>query len=194
MNRRDRGCERFDDSFEVFLDGELDADATSALETHVAGCEACASELALARRVRAGLRSLPRLEAPAPAVHAVLARVRDQGDRPIWRQWLALPRPAAVAAVAALVLLVVLAFGWIRPRQPESRLALEDPAVVRATLETKLALAHFASASRRVGTGLGRDLLRERALLPLARSVGDSLDGGTVNDDQRAVSAAPERG
>jgi anti-sigma factor (TIGR02949 family) len=193
MSGRERDCQRIGARIESYLDGDLDRALSAALESHAAGCPACASELALARQVRAALRSLPRLEAPAPAVHAVLARVRDESGRAGW-WWLLPPRPAAIAAAAAIVLLVVLAIAWIVERPPATRVAVEDPAVARATLETKLALAHFADASRRVGRDLGRDLLRERAVLPIARSVGDSLNRSTVERDPGAGGSVPERG
>lgn len=188
-------CELFDESIEAYLDAELDAGAAVAFESHRAACESCAAELAWASRARASLRQLPQLGAPASVVAGVLATAREESEarsraRPGWGWLGARPALAAigVALLLAIALLAILDRGAGRgPRE----LALDDPAVVRATLETKLALAHFARANRRVGRGLSEDLLRERVVRPAVRSLTRSSPS-----DRQSPTASPvnERG
>ena len=190
MTGHDFTCERFEATIDAWTDGELDASTRAAFEAHAAGCRPCADALAHAERVTSALRRLPRYEAPATAVAAVLATARDEAaSKPSagWR-WLDLvsARPALAALAAALVLVVALfaLVGREGSRGP-AELALDDPAVVRATLETKLALAHFARANRRVGKGVSEDLLRERVLRPAVRGLTRAPSAGEAPSVER---------
>ena len=177
----DRICELFEESIETFLDAELDAGRGASFEAHRAGCERCTDELAWARRVRASLGELPRLEAPASTVAAVLTTARQETEarafgRGGW-SWLGAlrMRPALAAIGAALLLALALVSTLDRGVDDGSHaIAQHDPTVMRATLETKLALAHVARANRRVGRGLSEDLLRERVVRPAVRSLTHS--------------------
>lgn len=171
-------CEWFDESIEAYLDGELDAEALAAFEVHLAECAGCAAELESAGRITVSLRALPRLEAPPPVIARVLATAREEvggratGDHP-WRWPAALRGRPALAALGAALLVAIAVLATLGPAVDDRPrgLAANDPAVVRATLETKLALAHFARANRRVGRGLSEDLLRERVVRPAVRSL-----------------------
>lgn len=131
------------------------------------------------REIRDLLRSLPELEAPAAVVEDVLREVRaEDAARARWKSAWLRPLPAALAAAAVLLLAVALAFLVRDPVEPELQLALDDPAVVQATFEVKLALAHVGRAQRQIADLQG-DLLRERLLGPTARSVSRRLVGET---------------
>jgi hypothetical protein len=109
-----------------FVDGTATPEEREAVETHLAACERCRTEVDLAARARAALASLPQLEAPglaerglrgleeralargeslAPAswprvaARGSLARLRPRWDRAGWA--------AALAAAAGLAALFV---------------------------------------------------------------------------------------
>lgn len=193
MTRDNYDCETVLDSIEAHVDGELESAATAQIESHLASCAGCRAELELAVRVRDGLRSLPTLDAPAAPVAAVLAEARDEASRESRFRRVGRRRLRAVLAAAAALGAIALALTLARSPQPEAQLALDDPAVVRATLETKLALARLAEANRRVGRGLGDDLLRARLVEPMARGVAGSLDPKRA-PAAAAGSAVHERG
>ncbi|MDF9409870.1 MULTISPECIES: zf-HC2 domain-containing protein [Pelotomaculum] len=88
------------------LDGALTKEEEDALARHVAGCQACAGELALQERLSGALRALGREEIPAPPAlrELVMAKIRAERHRTALT-WL----PAAwrkQAAAAAVVLLI----------------------------------------------------------------------------------------
>ena len=69
-------CDHATDRLDAFLDGESDAAEASALRLHLADCDACAAELALAERLQATLRTMPRPTVPADLLAASLAAAR----------------------------------------------------------------------------------------------------------------------
>jgi anti-sigma factor RsiW len=176
---RPKPCESFAEALDLHLDGELGGARTMELEEHLESCEACRDELALAAAVRDGLRRLPSFEAPRPAVARVLetARAEAESREHGFLDWLRSlsPRPALVATTAA-ALLVALVLTLYPDRSSEPTLAGDEAAIAQATLEAKLALAHFARANRKIGLGLGQDVLHDRVVQPtsdgLARSLG----------------------
>ncbi len=176
MTERDTSvCEPCESAIEASLDGDLEPARFAAFEAHLTKCAACAEELARASRLRDHLRALPRLDAPRPVVAAVLESARSEAETRGRRRagWLGpLRARPALAVVAAVVLLAIaLVTSLDRTREPSGVVASSDPEVMRATLETKLALAHFARANRRVGRGLSEDLLRERVVRPAVRKL-----------------------
>lgn len=74
-------CERIDAWFEDYLDGELDSAECSELEAHVATCAPCREELALARSVVGGLRSLPAVARPPSSAANRNVRDLEEGAR-----------------------------------------------------------------------------------------------------------------
>lgn len=171
-------CERFESELDPYLDGELDQEARTQFEAHPHECGACAGLHNDAIALRDALRGLPELRAPERVVSEALRKARGEAEtRDRWSLRGLFAQPA-VAALAA-VLLVALALSLVVMRGsspgPQEVLALDDPKVVRATLEMKLALAHVAQTQRRVARGLGEDLIEERLLAPTARSVSRAL-------------------
>ena len=90
----------------AFVDGELDADAASAITEHLRACDACRAQANAERSLRARLRSLPAPEPPA----GLEARVRARTGRRV---------ALAVAARFALPFAAVfLAAFWARAHAP----------------------------------------------------------------------------
>jgi anti-sigma factor RsiW len=77
-------CARSRPALGAYLDGELGPDRACAVSAHLAGCGACAAEVALARASRASLRRAARRRAP-PALYlriaSALRRERGRASR-----------------------------------------------------------------------------------------------------------------
>lgn len=102
-----------------YVDDLLDADDRARAERHLAECHACRQEVALAREARIALATLPELDAPPGATHAVLQRARAP------RRWSpALAWGAAAAAAAAAFLGAFLLFG---PNRAPDQAMLRGP-------------------------------------------------------------------
>jgi len=90
----------------AYLDGELDAAGSRAVEAHLAGCDACRESLGSSRALGAAL-STP-APPPAPAfVVAVRARALHRGLplAPLWWRGLPVAWRAGLTALAAVSLL-----------------------------------------------------------------------------------------
>lgn len=92
------------DRLSSLLDGELSADETAAARRHLAGCEACAGELAEIERTRQLLRGLEAPRPPESFVPSLLRRHR--------RLTLLVAAASVIAGVAA-----ALVFALSPPRQ-----------------------------------------------------------------------------
>jgi hypothetical protein len=77
-----------------YAEGTLDPEERSRVEAHLAACDRCGREVALARNAREALAGLPELEAPAGLGLAVRRHARPGGSR-AWR----VVAPVAAAAV-----------------------------------------------------------------------------------------------
>lgn len=97
------------DLLSAHLDGELATDEARVVESHLASCESCRSELTALAAVRDAVRALPVLEAPLPLLPAI--------RRPRWI--------GAAASVAAAALAVGLVVG---PGQPAAAFDLDTMA------------------------------------------------------------------
>jgi anti-sigma factor RsiW len=64
------------DLLSAWLDGETTPDEAFAVETHLAGCAACRTELDDLHRARSAVRSLPWLELPDDVVGRVIVPLR----------------------------------------------------------------------------------------------------------------------
>jgi predicted anti-sigma-YlaC factor YlaD len=73
MANSEMNCSACDEVIEAYLDGELNAEDSRAIESHVAECHVCAAELSLARQVSEGLAELTPLDCP----DGVTLRVRQ---------------------------------------------------------------------------------------------------------------------
>ncbi|MFA6110083.1 MAG: zf-HC2 domain-containing protein [Candidatus Latescibacterota bacterium] len=160
---------------EAYLDGETLAEELGELETHLAGCAACARQLTLTRQVRQSLRELPRLTCPERVVAAATARLR-QRQVASWRsklsRWLTgwrLPVWQPAAAVG-LVLLVALAVDQ-RDREPEPTAA----EVARAEREARFALAYVGQVGRNTGRAVRDQVIRTWVVEPLTRGAREGL-------------------
>lgn len=87
------------------LDGMLSNEDDAALAEHLAGCEACARELALGRRLSVALREIGRedIQAPTELGALVMAKLRTQRGKSL--AWLPAAWRSAIAAAAAILLI-----------------------------------------------------------------------------------------
>jgi len=159
---------------EAFLDDEASAAESRRLERHLAGCAGCTAELALARQIRSTLRALPPQACPPAVIRAVAERT--QASAP-WTArlsaWLGTRRWQP--AVALLVLFVAGLVLW--PAAPTRPSRAE---IARAEDEVKLALAYLGEIGEDAGTTAGRDVLERRVVVPVTRSLVDSLSLATA--------------
>lgn len=99
----------------AYLDGELGADETRRLVSHLATCGQCAAELEATQRVRSAIRSLPVLDLPVGLVPEADAElVPLHRHRGFW-----------VGAAAAAVAVVVAITAMLTP-PPQPGLTMED--------------------------------------------------------------------
>lgn len=97
-----------EESFNMYLDGELSADERSDFEAHLVTCEACRAELKALQRLFTALERLDTAPAPVPdLVTGVLARVDARERASELRAWLIY----ALQGVAPLALLVL---AWVQ--------------------------------------------------------------------------------
>ena len=111
----------------VYCDGELPSPWKEKMESHIAGCSACAGRLEAYKRVSlgnaAGGESDTGLEAARERVWQKLEQHIGEGVSParpqraravrsgaVWQRSVSIPLPAAAAAAAVFVLLIALAF------------------------------------------------------------------------------------
>ena len=165
-------CHDIADRLEAFVDGELELDAATAVQTHLDDCAACREQQQLAVAVRDGLRTMPELDTPEHVLAAVRrALAAESAQRPT-----ASPRWAWRTAVAA-ALVVAAASGvlwWHGAHRPQP---VPSAQVVEATAEARRALGYLAGISRRAGIDATRAALVTNLLEPALRSVGRSVAG-----------------
>lgn len=105
----------------AYLERDLGEAERSAVEAHLAGCDACGAEL---EALRATVDLLRRLPAPAPPPFLssrVMARIRSGETRPAtWRDWLGkLAAPAVAAPLAAVTAAAAVVYFAEPPRGTE---------------------------------------------------------------------------
>jgi hypothetical protein len=124
-------------SLDDYLDGQLEAVARQALETHLQQCPRCRLEHERAATLKAALRALP---APAPRpgfASAALARaVRGGHDR--WRPLVAMALAASL--VLALAVALVVGTGPVPAPVQTVTLTLEQPETLRLKFNSAKAL------------------------------------------------------
>lgn len=131
-------CENFKEQLSEFLDGQLPPDQAQALEAHLAGCQACRSELEALRKTVTLVNRLPHLAAP-PAMPAMVRErlnvVRLSNRFKILHIF---DRPLPRMALAAAVVLVVFVYGYLKvPPQASRELSEKDVAdAIRKSAET----------------------------------------------------------
>ncbi len=204
-----RAVERWADAVDAAARGELDADALAELEREAEHDAWLREALADARAVRAHVRDLPRLEAPADLDARILAAVdrehrprRARGPAPrATLRWIA---TAAVAAAAAFVLFV----GPTPWRSAPNTFVAADGTVftedeVRAAAEqVEMAMAVLNGELDRTSSIVGREMkteLREHVADPVRRSFGQTVDSipflrDPARDDQHSGLRFPPTG
>jgi anti-sigma factor RsiW len=86
------------------LDGSLDASDRAQLDSHLAICQTCRTDLAAAAAGRDAIRSLPPA-APPPDLHdRIVTAAGRHSSAPAWYRWAGVAAAAAVIAVIALAL------------------------------------------------------------------------------------------
>jgi anti-sigma factor RsiW len=168
-----------------FLHDQLDARARHAVAAHVAGCAACAAELALLREVRATLRSTPTVDT-ARIVAALRSEARaDRGARSARESWRRLDWRIAAA-------IAVLAVGGGSAAVLSGRLREPEAAGVRA-VEQPVRVQEVAAADLSIDADLG-----EASLVELRELLDDleSFDGLPAGDPEppAALPATGEEG
>ena len=166
-------CEEALDWIEPYLDGDLPEDEAARLRGHLAGCPACAAELALATRIQSELRALPQLDCPPE----VLERVRQEGRGVVVpfkpRHSVRTIGPRLAAAAAVLALAVGGGALFLQIQRPSDQPSPEE--IAQATAEAKLALAYLGRATRRASDDLQEEVLAKRLVVPATRGVSRSF-------------------
>lgn len=157
---------------EALLDEELDVRSRRRLEDHLASCDGCAAQLALAERIRFGLRSLPLPPCPDRVTDAVLKEVGAVSGRRWWQR-LGENFGAAVwvPALASLLIVLIASFYLASRSVPPPEEIQPSVEVAQAEAEVKLALAYLGQISRATGQAVGQEILGEKVALPMARSL-----------------------
>jgi hypothetical protein len=125
LRRAMEGCVRVRDRLLDLVDGELSAEESRDVETHLARCPACSQEARELRGILAGVRTLPEAAVPDGLLDSFVAAVqrRIAGEPPphlpFWGRiaaWLrGLPSLQPIPALsAAAVLGLLLAIGLVR--------------------------------------------------------------------------------
>jgi anti-sigma factor RsiW len=175
MNRphHDPACDEALDLLDPYVDGDLSADESSRLRSHLERCPACAAELELAARIQLELRALPDLDCPPEVLERVQRAGRGEVVPFVPRQRATGLRIAAAAAMLVLTLGGGALFLHIQ-RQPDQPSPEE---IAQATQEAKIALAYLGEVTRRTRLDLLDDVLQKRLVEPVTHGVTRSLDG-----------------
>jgi|WetSurMetagenome_2_1015567.scaffolds.fasta_scaffold344112_2 anti-sigma factor RsiW len=99
-------CDRIEALLPAYVDGELDAEAKAAVESHLAGCRACASLAAALASVGEALAAFPEIE-PTPTLTDRLRAVPRRHRLRIRPVLDVLLRPAFQPLIAAATVLAV---------------------------------------------------------------------------------------
>ena len=170
MDSHRPSCEWVRDHLEVLVDDEIDSTPAdrAALERHVAACDACARELAWARRVRDELRAM----AFTSISPAVLAQAEKQiaaatpAVVPLRPPVRSLRRAFIVAAAAIVIVAVSVA--------DQRRRAAHDVAVEEAAREAAIAFAYLGKYTRRAGEIVESEVIEQRLRLPVEKAMQKS--------------------
>jgi anti-sigma factor RsiW len=176
------------DRIDPYIDGDLATEEVAEIERHLADCPECRQELALARAVTSELRSLPELECPQRVVDNAAARVESVDSGFTVRKLLdwfggrGVPRLRPAMAVMVLVIAAASVFVLSRheqsPFNPDARDAaveLTDEEIELAKVDAMLAFAYLGRYSRRTGEIIKKDVLEERVIKPIGRTIAEPI-------------------
>ena len=188
MRASGENCSWTQDRIDAHVDGELHGDELGAFEDHVEGCETCRRELALARSLVSELRALPSLECPDRVVDEAAARAGADttGIARTWRDRLRdrlaakpvfVPRPAMAAVLVVIVAatVFVLLQHEQSPFNGDVTVALTEQEAELAKLDVMLAFAYLGKYSRRTGEIISKDVIGERVMKPVGKSIVDPM-------------------
>lgn len=174
MNRSETtACDHMRDVIDIYLDGELGDSEKTEFELHVSSCADCAAELALARRVSAGLDSLGILKAPATVEASVFAYAKahpQHSRRPWW--WLSW-RPALVGAVAVVLLAIT---GYVGQNGKQASPQFTRAELEQAHKQAKWTLVFISQLSRKSATKAAQDVMGDRVGGILRRAIDPNAE------------------
>ncbi len=205
-------CEQVHSVLEEYLAGELNADAQTAIETHLATCQDCQNELDFALELSEALQEVPKPEPPSDVFDHVAAYVRSH-PQPTTQGWFdslkqALRglsiRPVTVGAVTASLIILV-TFGAYQQHQQSLQ-------IEQAAHELSYALSTVRYAMHKTGLAIDKrlsaDQVREaprRALMLTMDEINSSetiqrsfiilnklTDSSTGNDEDFGNNQSPE--
>jgi anti-sigma factor RsiW len=189
----DVNCNWVLDRIEPFVDGELATDELESIEAHSASCRSCREEIALARSLVTELRSLPALECPSSVVDEAAARAeagRRTGARPgtfkeRLRGWYgSLSVPVPKPAMAVMIVIIVAATAFVLSQHEQSALngrvevadgTPTEQEVELARIDVMLAFAYIGKYSRRSGEIIKQDVIGDRVMKPVGKTVTRSI-------------------
>ncbi len=180
------------DRIEPFVDGELVKSELESFQAHTASCQSCRQEIDLARSLTEELRSLPALECPASVVDESAARAgaataggwldRLGGRLRDWYGALSVPVPKPAMAVMIVIIVAATAFVLSQHEQSTSNGRVEvaggaptEQEVEIARLDVMLAFAYVGKYSRRTGEIIKQDVIGDRVMKPLGKTVAGEL-------------------
>ena len=186
----------------AYIDGEVTADETAVIESHLATCAHCQRDLTALRQTVALLSELPSVAAPRPFTlrPADVAQVeRRPADRVAWWQWVT-KAPGVVAGLAALLCVVlvggVLLMGRLGPgvvldmAPAATSVAFEkaaaEPEAVPAGAEKSLSLAEQTEEAPTTSTPVPAP---EKPLEPQREEMVEesTMDAGAWADGEHEV-------
>jgi anti-sigma factor RsiW len=170
------------DRIDPYLEGDLDSEEIAKVENHLADCEDCREELALARAVVQELRALPALECPPGVVERAAALGTSNHESAIHRLlgWFGgrnvfnlRPAMAVMVLVIAAVSVFVLSQHEQSPFHKEPKYTEQE--IELATVDAMLAFAYLGKFSKRTGEILKNDVINDRVIIPLGKTVTEPI-------------------
>jgi hypothetical protein len=171
------------DRIDPYLEGDLATEEIAKFEGHLAGCHDCREELALAQAVLRELRALPALECPPRIAEDAAAAFGTNNRESLVRRligWFGgrnvfVPRPAM--AVMVLVIAAVSVFVLSQHQQSPFNRGPEytEEELELAKLDAMLAFAYLGKFSRRTGEILKNDVINDRVIKPLGKTVSEPI-------------------
>jgi anti-sigma factor RsiW len=180
-------CSWFLDRIELYVDDELVGEELAPFEGHAGSCAACRDELSLATAVVGELRAMPQQRCPDHVVEEAAARAGagDAERNSLMNRlvgWLGGRGDHALRPAMAVMLVVIVAatiFVMSRHEQSPFNGATDteytEQEVELAKIEAQMAFAYLGRYSRRTGEIIKKDVIQDRVLKPLGKTVVDPM-------------------